>query len=194
MKAKVQTRISPEKAKKITEGAIAAFRRKFLHNRFGVCVCDLPLPYCTCGGKHESITWYFNGVSAKWDKYGAELKIFLGPSVIMFQGITASGTKEAVAINNKSGRIVYLHRGPRRSGGGSIWDLLPDIWKEINHSDNWSIIYVETSQPDWGVKLPLLKGQIKKGPWNQAEANLFHRRFMRNCGIVYKKILGFIKQ
>lgn len=189
MKAKVESKISPEKAKELTEGVVAAFRRKFMTPYFGVCVCDLP--DCTCGAKYQVMTKHFNGFSVQWDNYGAKIKLFLGHNVVMFQGITCGGTKEAVAIN-KSGRIVYLHKGPRRSGGGSIWDILPDIWQDVNDSRDWSIISVETSRPEWGIKLPLLDGRIKKGPCSESEANLFHRRFMRNCAIVYKKISRFI--
>lgn len=149
----------------LAEHAVKTFGQLYLtDSEFGVCRCKYDGP-CSCGAMYENIRWMDDGVQVQWDHYGAIVGIeFPTPDTIFIYGITCSGTRQAVSVNIASGAISAAHRGARSSVMGSISMLLADEFFKINQAEDWELIELQTSQPEWGVRHTLLKGQLKEGP------------------------------
>lgn len=169
MKAITRKFIEAETMLSIVESIIDSVCAVVKDPHWQECYCQEDDP-CTCTARYESIDTNDKGFAYSPDHYGAWVGIsFLEKDIMILDSTTCGGADQKVIFNLATNQIIYTHDGHRQSGGGLIWDHLPKEWQQINNAADWSTPQVETTEPGWGVDLPLLQGQFGESPCNLRE-------------------------
>jgi len=103
--------------------------------------------------------------------------------------MTTSGGHEHTLYMSKNGQCVVEHRGARASFPGLGFDLLPKEFFEINYTENWRLVSVKSSRPEWATPIGLLNGQFGKGPANQREYDYIQeQKELKRINMAHKAI------
>lgn len=169
MKVETITTIEKKQILTIVESIIDSVCAVVMDESWQVCTCQDDGP-CTCSARYQIIATNEEGFAYSPDHHGAWVGLsFPENGVIVLDSTTCGGTNQEIRFDLTTGQINYVHNGNRQSGGGLIWDHLPELWQGVNRVKHWFILNLETAEPKWGVQLPLLQGQFGESPCNLQE-------------------------
>lgn len=128
---------------------------------------------CSCEGSCDCpASWVRGTVEAgvTLSCYGERVQVVQEPGCVSVLYVTCSGNYHAVEFYD-DGWVIATSNGRRNSDGWGmayLSDTLYGILQTIA-GDGWTLLDVETSQPEWGV-YHWLAGRLKEGPSNRQEA------------------------
>lgn len=139
----------------------------------GKCHCPEDHDRCSCTAR------FIGSISDLMDKekgatlscYGERVAIDMPQDGLTVNYQTCGGTIHRVEIDLLSGYVVAESVGLRNSDGWGMASLSPTLAELLQSivREGWTILELETSQPDWGVN-HWLAGKLKEGPANLQEA------------------------
>ncbi len=159
--------VNPETALSLAEHLITSIMEDIGELAQEDCQCPPNSSICTCAVRYISVTHEENRIYYSWDSYGAVIELsFPASDTVQVETSTCGGHVHALNINVKTGKLRVYHDGARSSVPRSLLCHFPRFWfdTDLCQINEWNLVEVDTSRPDWSVPVGLLRGTYGTGP------------------------------